>query len=102
MSTPIVVIVALTVTTLAIKALGPITVGGRELPGWARDIVLLLGPALLAALVVTQTFTDGQRLTVGPEAGGVALSGVVMWRTGSVVATVGTAAAVTAVLRALG
>ncbi|UUY02489.1 AzlD domain-containing protein [Svornostia abyssi] len=64
--------------------------------------MLLLGPALLAALVVTQTFTDGQELTVGPEAGGVAASGVVMWRTGSVVATIATAAVVTAALRALG
>ncbi len=102
MSTPVIVIAALTATTLAIKAVGPVTVGGRELPGWARDIVLLLGPALLAALVVTQTFTADERLTVGPEAAGVGVSGVVMWRTGSVVATVVTAAVVTAGLRALG
>lgn len=100
MSTPLLVIAALVATTVAIKAVGPVTVGGRELPGWARDTVLLLGPALLAALIVTQTLSDGERLAAGPETAGVAVSGVVMWRTRSVVLCVVTAAVVTAGLRA--
>lgn len=101
MSTPVIVIAALTAATVAIKAAGPVTVGGRDLPGWARDVVLLLGPAVLAALVVTQTFTDGRSLTLSPEVAGVAASGAVMWRTRSIIAAIATAAAVTAVVRAV-
>lgn len=95
------VIAGLTATTVAIKAVGPMLAGGRELPTWTRDVVVLLAPALLAALVVTQVFADGDRLAVGPQTAGVAAAGVVMWRTGSVVLCVVAAAAVTAGLRAL-
>lgn len=102
MSTTVLVILGLTASTVAVKAIGPITVGGRDLPPWAKHLVLAVGPAVLAALVVTQTFADGNRLTAGPEALGVAASGAVMWRTRSVVAAIVTAAAVTAGLRALG
>jgi branched-subunit amino acid transport protein len=34
------------------KALGPVALGGRRLPGPARAVIALLAPALLAALVV--------------------------------------------------
>lgn len=101
MSTPTVVIIGLAATTIAIKAFGPIVAGGRDLPGWAREIVALLAPALLAALVVTQVLADGDRLGVGAETAGVAAAGAVMWRTQSVVLCVVTAAAVTAGLRAV-
>ncbi|MBJ7329997.1 MAG: AzlD domain-containing protein [Solirubrobacteraceae bacterium] len=100
-TTVVIVIVGLTVTTAAIKAIGPIASGGRELPPWALDIVALLAPALLAALVVTQIFADGKTLAVGEETVGVAAAGAVMWKTESVVGCVVTAAVVTAALRAL-
>ncbi|MFA9270469.1 MAG: AzlD domain-containing protein [Baekduiaceae bacterium] len=100
MSTPTAVIIGLAATTIAIKAFGPIVAGGRDLPAWAREIVALLAPALLAALVVTQVLADDDQLGVGAETGGVAAAGVVMWRTESVVLCVVTAAAVTAGLRA--
>lgn len=100
MSTTAVVIAGLAVTTFAIKAFGPVVAGGRDLPPRARAIVMLLAPALLAALVVTQTVADGDRLSVGAETAGVAAAGAVMWRTKSVVLCVVTAAAVTAALRA--
>ena len=40
------------VVTFAIKAAGPIALGGRELPDWFSRVVTLLAPALLSALVV--------------------------------------------------
>jgi branched-subunit amino acid transport protein len=61
---------------------------------------VLLAPALLAALVVTQAFADGQRLAVGPETAGVAAGALIVWRTGSVIGCVVAAAAITATLRA--
>ncbi len=88
--------------TFAIKAAGPLALGGRELPSRVADVVALMAPALLAALVVTQALADGERLHVGADTAGVAAAGVVVWRGGSVLPAVALAAVVTAGLRALG
>jgi branched-subunit amino acid transport protein len=90
-----------TVVTIAIKAAGPIALGGRELPDWFARVVTLLAPALLSALVVTQIFADGQELGVGADTAGVAAAGVAMWRGVPIAAAVVVAAAVTALLRAV-
>jgi branched chain amino acid efflux pump len=87
--------------TFAIKAAGPIALGGRELPSWFRAIVALMAPALLAALVATHTLANGHRLAVGPATVGVLVSAGVMHRTRSIALCVITAAVVTALLRAL-
>jgi branched-subunit amino acid transport protein len=92
---------ACAVVTFAIKAAGPVALGGRTLPAWLDSIVPLLAPALLAALVATHMFADGKHLAVGANTVGVAAAGVVMWRTRSIVLCVLTAAAVTALLRAI-
>ncbi len=101
MSTTAVVIAGCALVTFAIKAVGPVALGGRELPAWFIGVVGLLAPALLAALVATQALADGERLAVGADTAGVAAGGLVAWRTGSIVACVIVAAAVTAGLRAL-
>jgi len=88
--------------TFAIKAAGPIAIGGRDLPPWFAAVIALMAPALLAALIVTQALADGDRLHVGADTAGVAAAGVVVWRGGSVVPAVGVAVVVTAGLRALG
>lgn len=87
--------------TFAIKAAGPVAFGGRRLAPWFADIVVLLAPALLAALVATHTFADGEHLEVGANTVGVGVAGLVMLRTRSIVACVLSAALVTALLRAL-
>ena len=101
MSTTVAVIVGCTVVTAAIKAAGPVALGGRPLPAAFAGVIALLAPALLAALVVTQALADGERLAVGAETAGVLAGGLVAWRTGSIVGCVVVAAAVTALLRAL-
>lgn len=87
--------------TAAIKAAGPVALGGRELPGWFAGVVGLMAPALLAALVCASALADGDRLAVGADTAGVAAAGVLLWRGGSVVLAVVAAAAVAAALRAL-
>jgi branched-subunit amino acid transport protein len=87
--------------TVLIKAAGPVALGGRRPPAWFTSVVALLAPALLAALIVTKALADGDRLTVGADTVGVVAAGLVVWRTGSVIACVVVAAAVTALLRAL-
>jgi branched-subunit amino acid transport protein len=93
---------ACAVITAAIKAAGPIALGGRVLPSWFSSIVAMMAPALFAALVVTQALADGDEWAVGADTVGVAAAGVAAWRGVSVIGVVGIAAGVTAGLRALG
>jgi branched-subunit amino acid transport protein len=99
-STSVALIAGCALITAAIKAAGPIALGGRELPEKFTGVVLL-APALLAALVVTQALADGQKLAIGTDTAGVVAGGLVAWRTGSIIGCVLVAAAVTAGLRAL-
>jgi len=87
--------------TAAIKATGPIALGGRELPTWFTSVVILLSPALLAALVATQAFAEGDHLALDADTAGVAAGGLVFWFTRSIVGCVVIAAAATALVRAL-
>jgi branched-subunit amino acid transport protein len=96
------VVVATAAVTAFIKAFGPMTVGGRELPTWSAGIIGLLAPALLAALVVVSALTDGKSLAAGPQTVGVAAAGVALWRGANVLVAVVVAVVVTAGLRALG
>jgi branched-subunit amino acid transport protein len=101
MSTGATVIFGSAVITFVIKAAGPVALGGRELPTWFTSVVVLLAPALLAALVATQALADGDKLAIGADTAGVAAGGLAAWRTGSIIACVLIAPAVTAALRAL-
>ena len=92
----------LAVATAAMRAAGPVLLGGRELPDWALDVIALLAPALLAALVAVQTFSvpAGRELEIDARVLGVGAAGVVLWRRGSALLAVATAAVVTALARA--
>ena len=89
------------IVTAAIKGIGPVALGGRELPSWFARIVAMMAPALFAALVVTQALADGREWAVGADTAGVAVAGVAAWRGASVIAVVAVAAVVTGVLRAV-
>ena len=101
MSDAVLLIGGMAIATFAIKAARPIALGGRELPERFSGVIALLAPALLAALVVTQSLADGKELTIGDDTAGVVAGGLVAWQTGSVIGCVIAAAAVTAGLRAL-
>ena len=90
---------ACAVVTALLKGIGPLALGGRELPPWFTSVVTLMAPALFAALVVTQALADGRHLAVGADTAGVALAGVAAWRGASVIAVVAIAAVTAAALR---
>jgi len=92
-------IAGLTVVTAAIKAAGPVALGGRELPEWAMSIIALLAPALLAALVMVETFSDDHTLVIDSRAAGVAAAAIALSRGASLPVTVTVAAVVAATLR---
>ena len=95
-------IAGLAVTTAAVKGSGPLALGGRPLPGPLVLIITLLAPALLAALVVTQTFADDQSLVLDARAAGVGAAAVAIALRAPLLVTIVVAALVTAGLRAIG
>jgi Branched-chain amino acid transport protein (AzlD) len=101
MTTAWIVVGLVGLATVSIKALGPVFLGGRPLPGGVAGVVALLAPALLAALVAINTFGSGQRLTVDARLLGVAAAAVALWLRAPVLIVVVLAAAVTGVARAL-
>lgn len=89
-----------TLVTLAIKAFGPVVMGGRELPARVGGVIMLMAPALLAALVVSSALADGDHLHIGADTAGVAAGAAVLVLTrAGVLTSVLVAVAVTAALR---
>ncbi len=92
---------ALAVATALIKASGPVVFGGRSLPPAALHVISLLAAALLSALVMTQTFADDQDLVFDARAAGLATAAGALALRRSLVVTMISAAAATALVRAL-
>ena len=95
-------IVSTAVVTAVIKALGPVVLGGRQLPAAVTKVLVLLPAVVLAALVATSALADGPVLQVDARTAGVAVGGVLLWQRRPLLLAVVAAAAVTAVLRVVG
>jgi branched-subunit amino acid transport protein len=91
----------LTVVCFTIKAVGPVALGGRDLPRAAERLIVLLPAALLSALVVVQTFASGRELVLDARAAGVAAALVAVALRASVLVVLLVAALTAAGLRAL-
>jgi uncharacterized membrane protein len=94
-------ILALATLTAAIRVSGPLALGGRDLPPRLMAVIALLAPALLAALVVTETFAEGSTLEVDERALGVGAAALTLAARGSMLLAVAIAAVVTALARAV-
>lgn len=100
MSTTVVVLIGLSLGTFALKAAGPVLLGGRELPPAINRFSQLLPAALLAALVVVSTVADGQDFVIDARVGGVVAAGVALRAKAPFIVVVLVAVAVTAGIRA--
>jgi branched-subunit amino acid transport protein len=87
--------------TIALKAVGPVAIGGRTLPPRVLGVVDLLAPAVLAALVVTSIFAADEELVVDERAVGLAAAGAALVLRLPILAVIVIAAASTALARAL-
>jgi hypothetical protein len=96
-----IVVAAVGAATVAIKAAGPLLLGGRPLPPRVLAVVRLLAPALLAALVVTQTVVSANDLVLDARLVGVAVAAVALVLRAPLLVVVVLAAASTALIRAL-
>ena len=88
--------------TVALKGLGPALLGTRRLPERVADLVGLLAPTLLAALVVTQALGSSDGLVVDARLVGVGAAAVALALRAPLIVVVVLAALATAATRALG
>ena len=96
------VVLVVGLSTIALKAAGPVLAGGRELPRGSARVVNLLAPALLAALVATQAFSSDEALVIDERAAGLAVAGVAILLRAPLLVVVLAAAVTAASLRAIG
>jgi hypothetical protein len=96
------VVVLCGAATVAIKAAGPVLLGGRTPNLATANVIGLLGPALLAALVAVNTFGGARVLTLDARVLGVVAAAVAIWRRAPMLLVVIVAAGVTALARAVG
>ena len=96
------IVLAVGLGTIVIKAAGPVLLGDRPLPSSVQRVVALLAPALLAALVATTAFGSGQQLALDARAAGLAVAAVAIALRAPVLLVVVLAAAAAAVIRLVG
>ena len=87
--------------TIVIKALGPLLLGGRPLPPRLGRLIVLLAPALLAALVAINTLGGDRELVIDARLPGVLAAAVAIALKAPVLVVIIVAAGVTAGVRAV-
>jgi branched chain amino acid efflux pump len=97
-----IVVVLVGAATIALKAVGPVLLGGRKLPGALTAVLFLLAPALLAALVVTQAVGGDRELVLDARLLGLGAAAAALALRAPLIAVIVIAAAVAALARALG
>jgi hypothetical protein len=94
-----VVVGVLAASTMALKAAGPVLLGGRRVPERIAGILDLLAPVVLAALVAVQTFAGEGELVLDARAVGLAVAAMAVLLRAPVIVVVVAAAAATALVR---
>ena len=86
---------------MAMKALGPVLLGGRDLPRPVAAAIRLLAPAVLAALVVVQAVGGDREIVVDERLVGLGAAFIALLLRAPLVVVVVVAAGSTALLRVL-
>ena len=94
-------VIVVGVATVAMKVLPALLLGGRDVPPRVTGVFEALAPALLAALVVTQTFGGDEELVLDPRAAGLGAAAMAVAMRAPVVAVALVAAVAAAIVRAL-
>jgi branched-subunit amino acid transport protein len=85
--------------TVALKAVGPVLLGGRPLPDHLTGVVALLAPAVLAALVVTQVVGGDREIVLDARLVGLGAAIVALLLRAPLLVVVAVAAVATAGVR---
>ena len=100
MSTTWAVVLLVGAFTIAFKAVGPVLLGGRELPPRLEEAFELLAPSLLAALVVTQALGEDGEIVIDERLVGVGAAAVALRLRAPLIMVMIVAAVSTALVRA--
>ena len=92
-------IILLTLGAYAFKVTGLVILGGRTLPPIFERCLALIPAAVVTALVMKDTFTQGQELVLDARALGIAVAGIAAWRKAPLIVVIVLGAAVTALVR---
>jgi branched-subunit amino acid transport protein len=93
------VLLGLCAISYALKAVGPLLVGGRELGPQMKRMLELVALPLLAALILVQTVTSGHRIVLDARAPALGVAALLAWRRAPFLVVVLAAAATAAVIR---
>lgn len=94
-------IILLAFGAYAFKVTGLIILGGRSLPPIFERCLGLIPAAIITALVMKDTFTVGQDLTLDARALGIAVAVIAAWKRAPLIVVIVLGAAVTALVRQL-
>jgi len=94
-------IILLALGAYAFKVTGLIILGGRSLPPVFERCLGLIPAAIITALVMKDTFTVGQDLTLDARALGIAVAVVAAWKRAPLIVVIVLGAAATALVRQL-
>lgn len=94
-------VLVLAAAAYAFKVIGLIVIGRRQLPPALERCLALIPAALIAALIVNDTFADGKDLVLDARAAGVAAAALAAWRRAPLVVVILFGAVVTASIRQL-
>lgn len=94
-------VLLLAAAAYSFKVIGLIVIGRRQLPRTLERCLALIPAALIAALIVNDTFADGKDLVLDARAAGVATAAVAAWRRAPLIVVIVLGAVVTAAVRQL-
>lgn len=94
-----VLIIALALGAYAFKFTGLVILGGRTLPAPFERCLALIPAAVISALIVKDTVTQGRDIVLDARAAGIAVAVFLAWRRAPLIVVIVAGAAVTALVR---
>lgn len=95
-------VIGLSVGAYLFKVTGLVVIGARKLPAPLERCLILIPAALLAALVVKDTFSTAHQLVFDARSAGLVVAVIAAWRKAPLIVVVILAAGATALIRAAG
>lgn len=95
-------VIWLSIGAYIFKVSGLVVVGARKLPAPLERCLILIPAALLAALVVKDSFSTAHELVFDARSAGLAVAVIAAWRKAPLIVVVVLAAGATALIRAAG
>lgn len=92
-------ILLLAVGAYGFKVAGLVIIGSRTLPPRFERCLALIPAAVVSALIVKDTLTNGQNIVIDARAAGIAVAVIAAWRRAPLIVVIVSGAAVTALVR---